>query len=368
MVNTTLRSGIRVEMMNAGDLRQRALGAGLNLLQSSGVARLAAPVTQGLGAILMFHHVRPWSGAAFAPNRGLEITPEFLDATLTALHDWGYEVVSLDQALARVRSRTRRERPFAVLTFDDGYRDTRVHALPVLQRHKAPFTLFVTTGFAERTARLWWVEMEAAFRKLDHIEVTVRGELLSLPARTDEEKSHSFKFLYWRLRAESEEVLLACAGELAARAGLDLAQLVADLCMDWGDLARFAADPLCTIGAHTLTHPMLAKHPMDVARREIGGAKRIIEAQLGRPVEHLAYPVGDATCAGVREFAMALEQGFTSAVTTRKGMIFAEHAAHLTALPRLSINGEYQTRTALDALFSGAPFFLRNFGRKLDVA
>ena len=36
------------------------------------------------------------------------------------------------------------------LTFDDGYVDTAVHALPILERHGAPFTLYVTTGFADR--------------------------------------------------------------------------------------------------------------------------------------------------------------------------------------------------------------------------
>ena len=61
--------------------------------------RLAAPWTRGIGAILMFHQVRPWVERAFAPNRLLEITPEFLDAVLTRLASLGFDIVSLDAAL-----------------------------------------------------------------------------------------------------------------------------------------------------------------------------------------------------------------------------------------------------------------------------
>ena len=63
----------------ARGLRARALGAGLRALGASGLPRLAAPFTRGAGAILMFHHVRPSGGEEFAPNRLLEITPQFLD-------------------------------------------------------------------------------------------------------------------------------------------------------------------------------------------------------------------------------------------------------------------------------------------------
>ena len=67
-----------------------------------------------------------------------------------------------------------------------------------------------------------------------------------------------------------------------------------------------------------------------------------IEAVLQRPVLHLAYPYGDRIAAGPREFALARAAGFKTAVTTRPGMIFPESADHLTALPRVSLNGNYQ--------------------------
>jgi peptidoglycan/xylan/chitin deacetylase (PgdA/CDA1 family) len=113
---------------------------------------------------------------------------------------------------------------------------------------------------------------------------------------------------------------------------------------------------------------MLAKHDAAVARAEMADSRAVIERELGAPVRHLAYPVGDPTSAGVREFAMARELGFRSAVTTRPGMLFAEHRDHLTALPRVSLNGNFQDVGQFGALLSGIPFRLWNKGRRLNVA
>ena len=350
--------------------RQQAVNAGLGLIGASGLARLVEPLSGGQGAILMFHHVRPWNqsgfgkDSGFAPNRGLEITPEFLDLAIRTVRARGYEIVSIDTALQRLDDGGRR---FAVLSFDDGYRDNLVHALPVLRRLEAPFTLYVATGFAERTARLWWIELEEAIRRLDRIELTIAGQRFSVAAGTDAEKMRCFNQLYWSLRAGPEEYLLEAAAELTDAAGVDRRALVENLCMNWEEIAVFAQEPLCTIGVHTLSHPMLAKHRTERVHEELAESRARIERQIGRPAVHLAYPVGDRTSAGPREFALARDLGFKSAVTTRKGMVFAEHAVHPTALPRLSINGAFQTPGALQVLLSGAPFFLRNFGRRLDV-
>ncbi|MDH7794766.1 MULTISPECIES: polysaccharide deacetylase family protein [unclassified Beijerinckia] len=346
-------------------VKEKAIAAGFAVFRATGLHR-AARFARGSGVILMFHHVRPWAGQSFAPNRLLEITPEFLNTVIETLRGEGFDIVSLDQAVERLGRA--QERPFAVLTFDDGYKDNLEHALPILRRHQAPFTLYVTTGFAERTARLWWVELEEAIRALDRIEVEIDGTRLTLECRSDAEKAAAFRALYWPLRSGSEQDLLDRIAGLAERAGIAPAAIVERLCLDWDGLRQMAADPLCTIGVHTLTHPMLAKHDDALVRRELADSRAIIEREIGRPARHLAYPVGDPTSAGPREFALAAELGFASAVTTRPGMLFPDHAAHLTALPRLSVNGNWQDRTFLEVLLSGAPFALWNRGRRVNAA
>ena len=350
-------------------MRDRMIGAGFAALGATRLHRLAAPRLRGLGALLMFHHVRPARPRGFAPNAMLEITPAFLDAALTRIKALGYRLLSLDDALAELEAGgATGAPPFAVLTFDDGYRDNLVHALPVLERHAAPFTVYVTTGFAERRARLWWVELEEAIRRADRVEVRIGDAALSLAARNPAEKAAAWRAVYWPLRAGPEDRLLAVVADLADQHGVDGRALVADLCMDWGEIEALARHPLATVGAHTLSHPRLARLDIAEMRTELGAARTILEERLGRPVVHLAYPVGDPGSAGPREFAAAAAFGYASGVTTRPGLLHADHAAHLTALPRVSVNGLWQDLRHLEVLLSGAAFALWNRGRRLNVA
>ncbi len=154
---------------------------------------------------------------------------------------------------------------------------------------------------------------------------------------------------------------------LADKAGVNWQEITEQACMDWEQLSRIAADPLCTIGAHTMTHPMLAKASADDMHREMRDSREQLERRLNIKVRHFAYPVGDPGSAGPREFEAADELGFESAVTTRPGMVFGEHRDHCLALPRLSVNGNWQDARALEVLLSGAPFAVWNRGKKISV-
>jgi peptidoglycan/xylan/chitin deacetylase (PgdA/CDA1 family) len=340
-------------------IRDRIIGAGFAALGATGLHRLAASRTRGQGAILMFHHVRPWrpETPGYAPNRLLEITPEFLERTILLVRRLGFETVALDEAVHRLAEADRQR--FVALTFDDGYRDILEHALPVLERHCAPFTAFVATGFAGRTAGMWWLELEEAVRRADRIE--------GKDARNPREKTKAFAALYRELRAGPESRLLEGVGALAARWGVDGRSIVEALCLDWDAIRSLSRHPLATIGAHSISHKMLAKWPAALAREEMQGSKAEIESRIGLPVRHFAYPVGDPSSAGAREFALAREAGFASAVTTRPGMVFAEHRDHALALPRLSINGNWQDERYVEILLSGAPFALWNRGKRVNI-
>jgi peptidoglycan/xylan/chitin deacetylase (PgdA/CDA1 family) len=133
-------------------------------------------------------------------------------------------------------------------------------------------------------------------------------------------------------------------------------------------LKPFAADPLISIGAHSITHCNLARQTEAAARDEMATSRARIEGALQRPVVHLAYPYGDKIAAGPREFALARATGFNTAVTTRPGMVFSQNAEHLTALPRVSLNGNYQDARILPVLTSGAATAMWNGFRRVDAA
>ncbi len=348
-------------------LRHKAFSAFFEAMTITGADRWSRPFAQGRGVILTLHHVRPWRERAFAPNRLLEITPKFLDLVLSSVRSEGYDLVSLDEAWLRLSGR-QPGRFFVALTFDDGYRDNLDHAWPILAKHGAPWTLFVTPGFADRTARLWWLELEEAVKTLSRVSLMLPDGAFSASCGTASEKQTAFDTLYWRLRNGPEEILLSAISELSRQAGIDAAALVERECLPWETLRSLSGAPGVTIGAHTLTHPILVKHAEAAARREIAESKARLEAELDLPIRHFAYPVGDPTSAGAREFAMAREAGYAIAVTTRPGHLFDLHAQHPHALPRISLNGLHQNESALRALLSGVPSLLWNKGRRANVS
>lgn len=346
--------------------KQNVISAGFGLFRATRLHRAAGDFLRGRGVILTFHRVRAPRGGDYAPNALLEIAPEFFDALLTRLRENGLALVSLDEALYRVVSG--QGGPFAALTFDDGFVDALDPILPLLERHDAPALFYVAPGFADRSARLWWVELEEAIARLDRVELDFDGVRLDCPARDAVEKSAAFARVSQLLGGLDNLRLLQAVAALSAQAGVDPVATVAQNCLDWEALRELADHELASIGAHSISHPKLARLQVEAARREMAESRRRLEQELGRPVRHFAFPYGGPDAAGPREFTLAAECGFLSAATTRPGMIFPDHVDYLHALPRLSVNGLWQDLDALDILLSGAPTALWNGGRRLNIA
>ncbi len=348
--------------------RKTAVKTALETLYFSGAYAALRPWLGGVGSILTLHHVRPRRAGEFQPNRLLEITPAYLERVLTQLRRSGVDIVTLDEARRRLMEGDFRRR-FVCLTFDDGYRDNLRHAFPILKKYAAPFTLYIPTSFPDRVGDLWWLTLEQVIAKNGRVALEMDGRDRRFDCVTTEEKYEVFDYIYWWLRGlDDEDEMRRVVRDLATRYGVDAAEFCAELCMTWGEIGELAADPLTTIGAHTVNHVMLKKASDEAVRSEMRMSAATIEAALGVKPKHFAYPVGDRTSAGPREFAIAAELGFATAVTTRPGVLFPEHRAHLMALPRLSLNGEYQRLRYTTVLMSGAATGLRNGLRRVDAA
>jgi peptidoglycan/xylan/chitin deacetylase (PgdA/CDA1 family) len=334
-----------------------------NNLSTAGFAAIAATradqwlrgVARGSGVILTFHRVRPRRLECFAPNRFLEVTPDFLDRVITLLDQDGFDVVPLDEVPARLET-NRKPRPFAAITFDDGYRDNLQYAWPILKRHGVPWAIFIVPAFLDRSGRLWWLELEEAIARLNVVAVTIGKTKFVFDTRSLQQKHAAYQHLCRCLKARPEEELLAVTAQLASLIDLDFCRFVGEQCASWDEILALAQDPNVTIGSHTMSHPILYRHDSTFAAREIEESKTIIESQLGRSVRHLAFPFGDRGSVGQREFFLARDAGYLTAVTTRPGHLWTRHARQLTALPRVSINGNFQTEAAMHALLSGVPF------------
>jgi peptidoglycan/xylan/chitin deacetylase (PgdA/CDA1 family) len=348
-------------------LRNLLVRSSLEALYFSGVHSLLRRRWSGIGAILTLHHVRPARRDAFQPNRSLEVTPEFLDGLVGTLRCQGFDLVSLDEMHRRLQSHEFTHR-FICLTFDDAYRDTLEFAYPIMKRHDAPFAIYVPTSFPDRRGYLWWLTLEAVIAAVDRVDLPRELAVPRLPCRTLAQKRRAIGTIHAILSAENEERLRAIVDRLAEHAGIAPVTSQASLCMSWQELADIATDPLVTIGAHTVNHLRLRNATKLVASDEMAKSAARIKAMLGLLPAHFSYPYGDPTAAGPREFSIAREIGFKTAVTTRPGMLFPEHRDHLTALPRISVNGQFQCLRHMTVLTSGVATALLNRFQRINAS
>jgi peptidoglycan/xylan/chitin deacetylase (PgdA/CDA1 family) len=350
-------------------VKKTIIRGGLETLYFTGAHHLLRPALGGVGAILTLHHVRPARPDAFQPNRLLEITPKFLERVLRILKRARVDVISIDEMHRRFVAGDFKRR-FVVLTIDDGYKDIKEFAYPLLKKYEMPFTLYIPTSFPDQLGEMWWLGLEAVIAQNSRIGLTINGEFRHFDCATVSQKRQLYDEVYGYLRSlKTEKELRQVVRELCAYHKVDLAAFCRDLSMTWAEIAEMAEDPLVTIGAHTVSHSMLKKLPDDAAvRAEMEQSRAVLEAALGERPEHLAYPVGDPTSAGPREFRIAAELGFKTAVTTRPGVLFKAHRDHLLALPRISVNGEYQRSRYLKVLMSGAATAMWNGFRRVNAA
>jgi peptidoglycan/xylan/chitin deacetylase (PgdA/CDA1 family) len=238
-----------------------------------------------------------------------------------------FNVLPLDEALDALAHG--RMPPRAVcITFDDGYRSTHDLALPVLREFGFPATVFVTAGHLD-ASNMWNDRILESLRTLDaqHLDLSDAGlgsyQVGSIAERRETVAvlTERAKYLAPDLRQELVERLDRLAGTV--QPGLMLTD----------DMIRSMSHQGMEIGAHTISHPILAKLNDESARFEITESKRQLEAITGKPVRYFAYPNGKP---GIdfheRHMAMARDAGFAAAFSTALGAAGTQHDRF--ALPR----------------------------------
>ncbi|MEL6947072.1 MAG: polysaccharide deacetylase family protein [Pseudomonadota bacterium] len=343
----------------------RKILAGLSI---TGLERIYQQLDPSLGVVLTFHRVQPGANDIRIPNAHLSIEPDFLAGVIQLLRRRGFEIVSLDE-LKRGIENPIAERRMAALTFDDGFKDNLQHALPILEAEAAPATVFSAPGLIEGTAALWWEGLGALVMQQDYFTFTGEKGPVAFDCTTPSRKEECFQSLveYLVFRVPEEQMQTRVA-ELCWLYKIDVDEITREAIMTWDELRQMAASPYITIGAHTMNHVHLARLPEETAREEIQQSALVLEAELGRRPRHLAYPYGYPHAAAKREFDLAKDLRFDVAVTTRPGMLFEDHRDHMTALPRISVNGLYQKNRYFAPLTSGLPSLLANGFSRLNVA
>ena len=342
----------------------------LNSLYFLGIQAVLKPRMGGIGSILMLHRVENVKRKPFSPNFHLSASPEFLDRMILRLKTEGYDFISMDETAKRIVNPQdfKDAKPFLSVTLDDGYLDNLTNALPVFKRHQIPFTIYIAPGITEAKAALWWEDLEHIIAAQKKITVELPSGSKEFDLSTVKNKHAAYKFLLEHLMLDTDQyVQREIVHKLCKAYGFDCAAHVKKHVMNWDQVIALSKDPLCTIGAHTVNHYALSKLPLEDVKNEIIESRDIITQKLGSEPKHLAYPYGFLEVASKREFDLSKELGFVTATTTRHGVIYPEHKDHMSALPRVSLNGNHQSMRYVKTLLSGIPTRFKNHGKKLDV-
>jgi peptidoglycan/xylan/chitin deacetylase (PgdA/CDA1 family) len=322
-----------------------------NFIYDMGLFGVLGRMYAGMGTIFAMHRVV--SSKADSLHQELTIADEYLDCVIRYFRCADVDFVSMDEVYARLNGE-RPGRRFIALTFDDGYRDNLTHALPVLKRHRVPAIVYVASCAPDRVIDPWWLRLERAIRRHDQLVLDWPNFKKRLAtdtlARKIEAYSELSKYIHRDLARN-----LPLVERLLPKGDVDDGSLIVEHFMNWDELRELASDPLITIGAHTVSHPLLSALDESAAFAEMTRGRSRLEEELNVPIKHFAYPFGAKLDCGPREFALAARAGFMTAVTTRKGNIFQEHRNHCLALPRYFLGGSDETISDAVLKFSGIP-------------
>ena len=323
-------------------------------LRRAAVQALSAvlrPVYSGIGSIVGLHRVvaraeRP----RIASNVALELSPESLESLIRHLLARGFAIVSLDEVHAILTSGNKTRR-FVAFTFDDGYLDTLALAHPIFHKYQLPFAVNITTSFVANPANVWWYRLETLLWEKDAITFVHQDREHIWDTTSPERKNIAFDQLTQIVRSlgapERDAFLSALFAVNPAPPAHDR------LIMNWDEIRQLAVEDRVTVGAHSVNHVDFNRLTDADVLFELKESRRLIESKVGRKVEHFAYPFGGRNAVGQREFALARQCSFKTAVTTRNANLFPNHAGHLESLPRLSLSGNYPTVNRFDLLQSG---------------
>jgi peptidoglycan/xylan/chitin deacetylase (PgdA/CDA1 family) len=273
--------------------------------------RLASPAgAKARLSILIFHRVLIEPDPLF-PD---EMHATHFDEVCGWLKSW-FNVLPLDAAVVALKAGTLPARA-ACISFDDGYADNYQVALPILQRHGLTATFFIATGFLDG-GRMWNDTVIESVRscELPNLDLSNLG-LGCYRLESIDDRRAAIAALIAQIKYLSVGERVDMTLQVAQVAG---ARLPCNLMMTSQEV-RAMRNAGMQIGAHTVSHPILARLSRDEAIQEIRASQLFLEQLLGEAVGLFAYPNGKPGEDYLPDSVGVVRKlGFDAAVSTKWG-------------------------------------------------
>jgi peptidoglycan/xylan/chitin deacetylase (PgdA/CDA1 family) len=304
--------------------------------------------------ILMYHRV----AEGFSDPFSLAVSPARFAEQLEVLRKFATPVGL--QNLVATLDNGGLSGPTAIVTFDDGYASNLLNAKPLLARHDVPATVFLTTGYLGGQGEFWWDELDRLLLHPGTLPQELRlavngtvhewnlGEATHYPKAqwqahrswtvgedTPTPRQSIFLDIWRLLQFLPDPERRAVLGELQTWAGVSCAGRSTHRPLSDREVVELADGELIEVGAHTVTHPVLASLSVAQQRDEIQQSKERTEEILGRRVLSFAYPFGSRPDYSPETAAIVHDVGFNCACSTLPRPV--EHHPDRFQLPRFQV-------------------------------
>jgi peptidoglycan/xylan/chitin deacetylase (PgdA/CDA1 family) len=220
-------------------------------------------------------------------------------------------------------------RPQVAITFDDGYVDNSREACDILTAAGLPATFFITAGRLGQRAEVWWDRLEQIVTGCEpaggSIDVEIDGQRVWADIRSTAARERAHFALYWRLRRLRPAVIESILAQMEVQLGIQTVDRETHRWMTDEELRALAATSGVDVGAHTLTHPLLAALPANEQRKEIDGSRNLLERLLGTRVTLFSYPFGGHDAFDAVTTQLVRDAGYTLACTGTGGLARQDH-------------------------------------------
>ena len=313
-------------------VRGRVKRTVLAAARRAGVAALGRRTNAGRLLVVCYHGVR----ADDDPERHWLLLAQSEFARQIEFLAANYRCLSLDDGFAELQAGTLRA-PTVCVTIDDGYLNSRTHALPVLQRHRVPAVIYLPSALIDRGELPWLVRLELAFRDTQATAVDLsRLGLGRAVLASDADRDRVGRDVVLALKELPDAAAAEWEDEITRTLGQPRSALAAPWrIMTWDDVRDVGRSGLVTFGGHTVEHRLLSRLDDAGVEREIIDSVRAVSAATTAVSRTFAYPVGRPIDFDARAQAAARRAGCVAAVSTIEGL--NDGAVDPYALRRLSV-------------------------------
>lgn len=246
----------------------------------------------------------------------LAVTPDNFREQMRHLKDL-FPIVRFEEDWSEI------SKPAVCVTFDDGYADNALEALPILEDAGVPATFFVSTGTIGTTEEFWWNELERIILERQNLpsSFTLENGRFGRNWQTGgfRERQDFYHCLVPLMKESDAEQRENWLMQLRRWAGTGEETSGSHRAMTVDELRLLAGSGRVTVGAHTVSHSRLSCLSPQAQREEITASKRQLGQWLGREITTFSYPFGRRPDYSTQSIAICREAGFTKAAANFPG-------------------------------------------------